>query len=137
MRKLQANPNDADALANMYEAQKMMASWASSKNKPGQFVGSTGATVLSKHELNLGLQCWAKPEMFDKAKKVEGGFGEFMLKKMGWIDGEGLGKHKSGEVSTAPPPHFSFSSLLLIPPPRSFSSLLLLTSPPHSSPIPR
>lgn len=99
MRKLQQNPNDADALADMYEAQKLMASWAQSKNKPGQFVGSTGATVLSKHELSLGLQCWAKPDQFTKAEKVSGGFGEYMLKKMGWTDGEGLGKHKSGEVN--------------------------------------
>ena len=69
------------------------------KNKPGQFVGSTGARVLSKGELNLGLQCWAKADQFHKAEKVKGGFGEFMLKKMGWKDGEGLGKFKSGEVN--------------------------------------
>lgn len=30
--------------------------------------------------------------------KVAGGFGEFMLKKMGWNQGEGLGKNKSGDV---------------------------------------
>jgi hypothetical protein len=99
MRKLQVNPADAEALQDMYEAQKMMASWATSKNKPGQFVGSTGATVLSKHELNLGLQCWAKPDQFNRAEKVRGGFGEFMLKKLGWTDGQGLGKNKSGEVN--------------------------------------
>eukprot|EP00092_Neocalanus_flemingeri_P030880 GFUD01033535.1.p1 GENE.GFUD01033535.1~~GFUD01033535.1.p1 ORF type:complete len:1145 (+),score=381.41 GFUD01033535.1:62-3496(+) len=99
MRKLQANPTDAEALQEMYVAQQQMTSWASSKNKPGQFVGSTGAKILSKHELNLGLQCWAKPEQFLKAEKVKGGFGEFMLKKMGWNDGEGLGKHKSGDVN--------------------------------------
>lgn len=99
MRKLQANPTDAEALQEMYMAQQQMTSWASSKNKPGQFVGSTGAKILSKHELNLGLQCWAKPEQFSKAEKVKGGFGEFMLKKMGWNDGEGLGKNKSGDVN--------------------------------------
>merc|ERR1712013_691767 len=48
---------------------------------------------------SLGLQCWAKPDQFTKAEKVSGGFGEYMLKKMGWTDGEGLGKHKSGEVN--------------------------------------
>jgi len=99
MRKLQANPTDAEALQDMYMAQEQMTSWASSKNKPGQFVGSTGAKILSRHELNLGLQCWAKPEQFLKAERVKGGFGEFMLKKMGWTDGEGLGKHKSGDVN--------------------------------------
>ena len=99
MRKLQANPSDAEALAEMYDAQQMMSDWAGSKNKPGQFVGSTGARVLSKGELNLGLQCWAKADQFHKAEKVSGGFGEFMLKKMGWKDGEGLGRFKSGEVN--------------------------------------
>merc|ERR1712059_61840 len=53
----------------------------------------------SRHELNLGLQCWAKSDQFLKAERVKGGFGEFMLKKMGWADGEGLGKHKSGDVN--------------------------------------
>ena len=62
-------------------------------------MGSTGAKILSKGELNLGLQCWAKPEQFNNAQKVKGGFGEFMLKKMGWTDGEGLGKFKSGDVN--------------------------------------
>ena len=99
MRALQKDPNDAQALAEMYDAQQMMSDWAGSKNKPGQFVGSTGAKVLSKGELQLGLQCWAKPEQFNNAEKVKGGFGEFMLKKMGWRDGEGLGKFKSGDVN--------------------------------------
>ena len=99
MRKLQQDPNDAEALAEMYEAQQMMSDWAGSKNKPGQFVGSTGAKVLSQGELNLGLQCWARPEQFNNAEKVKGGFGEFMLKKMGWKDGEGLGRFKSGDIN--------------------------------------
>ena len=99
MRVLQQDPSDAIALAEMYEAQQLMTDWASSKNKPGQFVGHTGAKVLSKGELNLGLQCWAKADQFNNAEKVKGGFGEFMLKKMGWKDGEGLGKFKSGDVN--------------------------------------
>merc|ERR1719347_1634756 len=99
MRKLQANPHDSEALRELHDAQEMMKSWATSKNKPGQFVGSTGAKILSKHELNLGIQCWARPDQFTKAEKVSGGFGEFMLKKMGWADGEGLGKNKTGDVN--------------------------------------
>ena len=39
MKKLQENPNDPEALAAMYEAQKQMSNWAASKNKPGQFTG--------------------------------------------------------------------------------------------------
>lgn len=30
--------------------------------------------------------------------KVRGGFGEFMLKKMGWEEGDGLGRNKHGDV---------------------------------------
>ena len=48
MRMLQKDPNDAQALAEMYDAQQMMSDWASSKNKPGQFVGSTGEYFIMK-----------------------------------------------------------------------------------------
>ena len=70
MRKLNENPNDPEALREMYEAQKQMSSWATSKNKPGQFTGHTGAKILSKGELSQGIQAWAKQEQFTQAKKV-------------------------------------------------------------------
>ena len=70
MRKLDENPNDADALAAMYKAQKQMSTWAESKNKPGQFTGHTGAKVLSRHELNLGVQAYARQDQFTNTKKV-------------------------------------------------------------------
>ena len=36
MKKLSENPNDPEALRDMYEAQRMMSTWAESKNKPGE-----------------------------------------------------------------------------------------------------
>ncbi|XP_040571096.1 uncharacterized protein [Lepeophtheirus salmonis] len=98
MRKLTENPNDQDALKEMCNVQKEMSNWAQSKNKPGQFTGHTGAKVLSKGELSTGIQAWARQEQFSSAQKVSGGFGEFMLRKMGWNQGEGLGKDRSGDV---------------------------------------
>lgn len=97
-RKLQQDPEDAEALQDMYEAQKQMETWATSKNRPGQFVGSTGASIMKKHELNNGLHAWARKDQFENAKRVRGGFGEFMLKKMGWEEGDGLGRNKHGDV---------------------------------------
>ncbi len=61
---------DPVALKEMYEAQKQMEQWAVSKNKPGQFLGSTGARVLPKHEFNTGIQAYAKKEQFTKAERV-------------------------------------------------------------------
>ena len=98
MKKLSDNPNDSAALKDLYDAQKEMSNWATSKNKPGQFTGHTGAKILTHAELTSGLQAWAKQDQFTKAQKVSGGFGEFMLKKMGWSQGEGLGKTRSGDV---------------------------------------
>ena len=64
------NPNDPEALREMYDAQKEMTNWATSKNKPGQFTGHTGAKILTHAELTSGLQAWAKQDQFTKAQKV-------------------------------------------------------------------
>ena len=34
------------------------------------FQGATGAKILQKHELNNGMQAWARKEQFEKAQKV-------------------------------------------------------------------
>ena len=98
MEKLKSKPNDPEALSDLYEAQKQISVWAESKNKPGQFTGTTGAKILSKGELTLGVQAWAKQSQFTNAPKVSGGFGEYILRKLGWKEGEGLGKDRSGDV---------------------------------------
>lgn len=37
-----------------------MQSWATSKQQPGQFTGSTGAQILTAAELSGGYQAWAR-----------------------------------------------------------------------------
>ena len=40
--------------------------------------------------------------MFTKAPKVAGGIGKLMLMKLGWKEGEGLGKNKHGMTDPIP-----------------------------------
>ncbi|XP_055905382.1 protein Son [Eupeodes corollae] len=98
MRRLQENPMDCEAIKMMYTSQKEMTSWASSKNMPGQFTGSTGANILSARELTKGTQAWARKDQLTSTVPVSGGMGMHLLKKMGWKPGEGLGREKTGSL---------------------------------------
>ncbi|XP_053685141.1 protein Son [Sabethes cyaneus] len=98
MRKLQDNPADAEAIKLLYNTQKDMSAWASSKFTPGQFLGSTGVQCLSQRELAEGYQPWAKRDSLKQTAPVSGGMGMHLLQKMGWVPGEGLGKEKNGSL---------------------------------------
>ncbi|XP_058827516.1 protein Son-like [Topomyia yanbarensis] len=98
MRKLQDNPADAEAIKLLYNTQKDMSAWASSKFTPGQFMGSTGVQCLSQKELAEGFQPWATRDSLKHTAPVSGGMGMHLLQKMGWVPGEGLGKEKNGSL---------------------------------------
>ncbi|XP_064614686.1 protein Son-like isoform X2 [Liolophura sinensis] len=67
VRRLQQNPNDVQAISQMHTAQKKASLWAESKVLPGQFMGSTGATIMSQQELmgpDKKRQAWARKIRF-------------------------------------------------------------------------
>ncbi|XP_061833228.1 uncharacterized protein sonb isoform X3 [Nerophis lumbriciformis] len=98
-RRLTENPLDVSAICMLTRAQEQVDLWAQSNTIPGLFTGSTGAQVLTTEELsNSGPQAWLKKDQFLKAAPVSGGVGEFLMRKMGWKTGEGLGRNREGTV---------------------------------------
>ncbi|XP_056415528.1 protein SON isoform X2 [Hyla sarda] len=97
--RLTGNPYDIEALYMLNRAQEQIDAWAQSTSIPGQFTGSTGAQVLSAEEIsNSGPQAWLKKDQFLKAAPVTGGRGALLMRKMGWKEGEGLGRNNEGNV---------------------------------------
>ncbi|KAM3934605.1 protein SON isoform 3-T3 [Leptodactylus fuscus] len=97
--RLTGNPYDIEALFMLNRAQEQIDAWAQSTSIPGQFTGSTGAQVLSAEEIsNSGPQAWLKKDQFLKAAPVTGGRGALLMRKMGWKEGEGLGRNNEGNV---------------------------------------
>ncbi|XP_071994793.1 protein SON isoform X2 [Engystomops pustulosus] len=97
--RLTGNPYDLEALFMLNRAQEQIDAWAQSTSIPGQFTGSTGAQVLSAEEIsNSGPQAWLKKDQFLKAAPVSGGRGALLMRKMGWKEGEGLGRNNEGNV---------------------------------------
>ncbi|XP_029459406.1 protein SON isoform X2 [Rhinatrema bivittatum] len=98
-KRLTGNPFDMVALCLLNRAQEQIDAWAQSSSLPGQFTGSTGAQVLSSEELtNSGPQAWIRKDQFLKAAPVTGGMGAQLMRKMGWKEGEGLGRNNEGTV---------------------------------------
>lgn len=98
-RRLAENPYDVKAICMLNRAQEQVDAWAQSSIVPGFFTGSTGAQVLSSEDLSTsGPQAWLKKDQFLRATPVSGGVGEFLMRKMGWKTGEGLGRNRKGTV---------------------------------------
>ncbi|KAJ8253232.1 hypothetical protein GJAV_G00210550 [Gymnothorax javanicus] len=98
-KRLAENPFDVSAMCMLSRAQEQVDAWAQSNTIPGLFTGSTGAQVLSSEELSTGgPQAWIKKDQFLRAAPVSGGMGELLMRKMGWREGEGLGKRREGTV---------------------------------------
>lgn len=98
-RRLAENPYDVRAISMLSRAQEQVDAWAQSSIVPGFFTGSTGAQVLSSEDLSTsGPQAWLKKDQFLRATPVSGGVGEFLMRKMGWRAGEGLGRNRKGTV---------------------------------------
>ncbi|XP_073524453.1 protein SON isoform X2 [Phyllobates terribilis] len=97
--RLTGNPFDIEAVYMLSRAQEQIDAWAQSTSIPGQFTGSTGAQVLTPEEIsNSGPQAWLKKDQFLKAAPVSGGRGALLMRKMGWREGEGLGRNNEGNV---------------------------------------
>ncbi|XP_053166572.1 protein SON isoform X2 [Hemicordylus capensis] len=96
-KRLTENTFDLEAMCLLNRAQERIDAWAQLNSLPGQFTGSTGVQVLSSEQLsNSGPQAWIKKDQFLRAAPVSGGMGAQLMRKMGWREGEGLGKNKEG-----------------------------------------
>ena len=58
----------------------------------------TLTSIAAKEKNNTGLQAWVKRDMFQNLKPVGDGFGSEMLRRLGWKEGEPLGKSGIGRV---------------------------------------
>ncbi|XP_071136451.1 protein Son-like isoform X2 [Mytilus edulis] len=86
-RQLAENPKDLAAMSAMQKAQHNASLWASSKNLPGKFIGSTGAQILSQEELmgpDKKRQAWAKKAIADvtRYRRYRKKFATHVVKKL-------------------------------------------------------
>jgi len=98
-RQVAKAPNDLQLIAQMYTIEEKLQQWARKRDVPGEWTGGTDAPrLLTRDELEgQGYEAWATADQFDNAKEVTG-VGRRLLEKMGWSDGQALGKLGVGDV---------------------------------------
>lgn len=102
VNKLKKNPNDKATKEQINSIDQKTAKWSESKNIPGAFTGVIEARMLTADELAPSLdkkqQAWVKKDTFLRARPISGGIGQYLLQKMGWQEGQGLGKQNEGSL---------------------------------------
>ncbi|XP_019849433.1 PREDICTED: protein SON-like isoform X1 [Amphimedon queenslandica] len=101
-QRLLINPSDIAAAAILKELDTKMSKWCQGNIVPGRYTGVTMVTPMDKGTHKMGLQAWAKKKMFYGLRPVREGFGMKMLKRMGWREGQPLGKGKEGYIEPIP-----------------------------------
>lgn len=98
-RQVAKAPNDLQLIAQMYTIEEKLQSWARKRETPGEWQGGTDAPrLLNRDELEgQGNEAWATVDQFEGAAEVQG-VGRRLLEKMGWADGQALGKLGVGDV---------------------------------------
>ncbi|XP_055949381.1 protein Son-like [Argiope bruennichi] len=97
-QKLQGDPNNAEALKAIQDAEAAIQEWVNSCRVPGMFYGNTYVKPLPRERLGGFKDYRVKRDAFTRAAPVTEGKGMSLLKKMGWNPGEGLGKNKEGSL---------------------------------------
>lgn len=99
--------------------------WAGAQIKPGQYTGKKQLNALTREDHKTGIQAWARKvhtyevknnsclcdhlytlcvtqDMFQGLAPVLSGFGIKMMKKMGWSEGQPLGRMGKGVTEPIP-----------------------------------